>query len=51
MTKPKSLGKKLRIGKKTRENSNVPAWVIMKSGGKVRTHPKRRQWRSSSIKV
>jgi len=49
MTKPKTLGKKLRVAKKIRENQNVPAWVIMKSGGKVRTHPRRRNWRSSSI--
>lgn len=50
MSRNKPLAKKLRLGKAMKQNKRVPAWVILKSQGKVRTHPKRRHWRRSKLK-
>jgi len=50
MARIKPLAKKLRLSKKTIQNKGVPVWIIAKTSGKVRTHPKKRQWRSSRIK-
>lgn len=44
-------GKKLRLAKATRQNRPVPIWAVAKTKAKVRTHPKRRQWRRSVLKV
>ena len=44
-------GKKIRLAKATRQNRPVPIWVVAKTKSKVRTHPKRRQWRRSKLKV
>ncbi|MFX1533520.1 MAG: 50S ribosomal protein L39e [Promethearchaeota archaeon] len=51
MARYKKLGKKLRLIKRNRQNISVPTWIIVKSGSRVRTHPKRRQWRNSRLKV
>ena len=50
MARNKSLAKKLRMAKKTMQNKGVPVWIIAKTAGTVRTHPKKRQWRNSKIK-
>jgi large subunit ribosomal protein L39e len=50
MARIKPLAKKLRLAKKTIQNKGVPVWIIAKTSGKIRTHPKKRQWRSSRIK-
>ncbi|MHA1143283.1 MAG: 50S ribosomal protein L39e [Candidatus Helarchaeota archaeon] len=47
----KSLPKKIRLGKRNKENNSVPAWIIVRTKGKVRTHPKKRRWRASRLKV
>ncbi|OUJ19374.1 Ribosomal protein L39E [Methanonatronarchaeum thermophilum] len=41
----KNKAKKKRLAKKTRQNSRVPAWVMMKTNRDVTNHPKRRSWR------
>jgi len=46
----KTLGRKKRLAKEGRQNSRVPSWVIMRTERKVTSHPKRRNWRRSSIK-
>ncbi|NOZ58826.1 MAG: 50S ribosomal protein L39e [Euryarchaeota archaeon] len=46
-----SLGRKLRLAKAMKQNRPVPVWVVGKTMGKVRTHPKRRYWRRSKLKV
>ena len=51
MARYKQLGKKLRLGKANKQNRSIPAWIIVKTRGKVRTHPKRRRWRNQSIKA
>ncbi|QGN07413.1 50S ribosomal protein L39e [Halorhabdus sp. CBA1104] len=43
----KSKGKKQRLAKLERQNSRVPAWVIMKTDQDVQRNPKRRHWRRS----
>ncbi|MCP8304564.1 MAG: 50S ribosomal protein L39e [archaeon] len=47
----KPSGLKKRLLKKTKQNSPVPAWVIVKTGRKVRTNPKRRSWRRKRLKA
>ncbi|WP_115865304.1 50S ribosomal protein L39e [Halorussus litoreus] len=41
----KSKSKKKRLSKLDRQNSRVPAWVIMKTDRDVMQNPKRRNWR------
>ena len=43
----KSKGKKKRLAKLERQNSRVPAWVIMKTDRDVQRNAKRRHWRRS----
>jgi len=43
--------KKLRLAKAGKTNSAVPAWVIIKTRRKFTTHPKRRHWRRTKLKV
>jgi len=43
----KSKAKKKRLAKLERQNSRVPAWVVMKTGRDVQRNPKRRNWRRS----
>jgi large subunit ribosomal protein L39e len=50
MARNKPLGKKIRLGHAGEENSSVPTWVIVKTHGKVRQTPKRRNWRRTNIK-
>nr|MDO8080767.1 50S ribosomal protein L39e [Candidatus Freyarchaeota archaeon] len=49
MARNKPLAKKLRLGKAGKQNTSVPTWIIVKTRGRVRTHPKRRHWRSSHL--
>jgi large subunit ribosomal protein L39e len=46
-----SLARKLRLAKAMKQNRPVPVWVVAKTMGRVRTHPKRRNWRRSKLKV
>lgn len=41
----KTKSKKKRLAKLDRQNSRVPAWVIMKTDRNVMRNPKRRHWR------
>jgi large subunit ribosomal protein L39e len=41
----KSKAKKKRLAKLDRQNSRVPAWVMMKTDMEVTRNHKRRQWR------
>ncbi len=45
------LSRKLRLAKAMKQNRPVPVWVVGKTLGRVRTHPKRRHWRRSKLKV
>jgi len=51
MAARKSTGRKIRLLKKTKQASPVPAWVILRTSRGVRTNPKRRAWRSTDVEV
>ena len=51
MARNKPLGKKLRMARANKRTKGVPTWVIMKTGGKVRQHPKKRHWQRNNLKV
>ncbi|MEA2070698.1 MAG: 50S ribosomal protein L39e [Asgard group archaeon] len=51
MARNKPLGKKLRMAKAAKRTQGVPTWVIMKTAGNVREHPKKRHWRRNDMKV
>jgi large subunit ribosomal protein L39e len=44
-------GKKIRLAKANRQNKRVPAWIMVKTSRRVATHPKRRHWRRTKLKV
>jgi large subunit ribosomal protein L39e len=46
-----SKGRKLRLAKACEQNRRVPAWVMLRTKRKVTSHPKRRNWRRSTLKV
>ncbi len=50
MARNKPAAKKRRLIKAGKKGDPVPAWVIAKTRGHVRTTPKRRQWRRTKIK-
>ena len=43
----KSKAKKKRLAKLDRQNSRVPAWVILKTDRNTQRNPQRRHWRRS----
>lgn len=47
----KTSSRKIRIFKKVKQTSPVPAWVILKTKRSVRTNPKRRPWRTGNLEV
>src|SRR5207247_700914 len=51
MAAHKSTPKKIRLMKKLKQNSPVPAWIIVRTKRRVRTNPKRRQWRRTDVGV
>ena len=51
MAARKSSPRKIRLLKKTKQTSAVPAWIILKTNRNVRTNPKRRAWRSTDVEV
>lgn len=51
MARNKPAAKKRRLAKAGKQKKAVPTWVIAKTVGKVRAHPKRRQWRTRKIKA
>jgi len=47
----KSSAKKNRLIKKVKQNSPVPAWIIIRTNRRVRRNPKQRQWRRTDVNV
>ena len=43
----KSKAKKKRLAKLGRQNSRIPAWVMLRTDLGVQRNPKRRHWRRS----
>lgn len=46
----KDLKKKMRLGKKARQNRRVPTFAMIRTKRKVQTNPKTRNWRTEKIK-
>jgi len=44
-------GQKKRLAKAHVQNARVPIWVIVKTKRNVTSHPKRRHWRRSSMRL
>ncbi|MFW6448964.1 MAG: 50S ribosomal protein L39e [Halobacteriota archaeon] len=40
---------KKRLAKRARQNTRVPAWVVMKTNREVQLNPKRRNWRRHDL--
>ncbi len=51
MAARKSAPRKIRLIKKQKQASPVPAWIILKTKRTVRTNPKRRAWRQTDVEV
>lgn len=45
----KTLGVKLRLAKRLKQNRRPPVWVTVRTKRKVFTNPKRRHWRRSRL--
>lgn len=46
-----SKGRKIRLSRACEQNRRVPAWVMLRTKRRVVSHPKRRSWRRSTLKV
>lgn len=51
MARNKPLGKKIRLAHAKKQNTPVPIWVVVKTRGKFRRHPKLRNWRQTKLKL
>jgi len=51
MSSRKPLGKKLRLLAAEKSNRRVPAWIMIRTSRRFQTHPKRRTWRKSHLKI
>ncbi len=51
MARNKPAGRKHRLGRAMKTSKSVPTWVIAKTEGHTRTHPKKRHWRKTKLKV
>lgn len=51
MARNKPAARKRRLAKAHRMRKSVPTWVVAKTRGDVRTHPKKKHWRESKLKA
>jgi len=51
MARYKPLAFKLRLAHAKKSNRSVPIWVVARTMGRFRTHPKRRHWRRNRLKL
>jgi large subunit ribosomal protein L39e len=51
LARNKPAAKKRRLAKAGKQRKAVPTWVIARTLGRVRTNPKRRQWRRRKIRA
>jgi large subunit ribosomal protein L39e len=49
MAKVKDTSKKNRLAKAGKQARSVPTWVIVRTNRKVRSNPKRRNWRQRKL--
>jgi large subunit ribosomal protein L39e len=51
MATHKPAGKKRRLSRRHRMRRAVPTWVVSKTRGHVRSHPKKKNWRDGRLKA
>jgi large subunit ribosomal protein L39e len=51
LARNRPAAKKRRLGKATKRSRAVPTWVVARTRGRVRTSPKRRNWRRAKLKA
>ncbi len=51
MASRKPAAKKRRLIRAGKSNSSVPVWVIARTKGYFRRHPKQRHWRRKRLKL
>lgn len=51
MARVKPTARKRRLAKAGKQKKPVPTWVVAKTRGRVRRHPKTRQWRRTKLRA
>lgn len=51
MARVKHTARKRRLAKAGKQKSSVPMWIVAKTMGRFRSHPKRRPWRRTKLKI
>ncbi len=51
MSRRKTKVRKSRLTAEAKRASAIPAWIMLKTGGKVRIGRRRRNWRRSKIRL
>ncbi|HKM75205.1 MAG TPA: 50S ribosomal protein L39e [Candidatus Acidoferrum sp.] len=51
MARNKPIARKLRLASALKTKKPVPTWVMAKTQGHTRTHPKKRNWRRTKLKA
>jgi len=51
MARNKPTARKRRLAKAGKQKRAVPTWVVSKTSGRVRNHPKSKHWRRSKLKA
>ncbi len=51
MARNKPAGRKHRLSRALKTRKPVPSWVVAKTRGHTRTHPKKRHWRKTKLKA
>ncbi len=51
MARNKPAAKKRRLARAQKMSRPVPTWVVAKTGGRVRSTPRRRHWRRTKLKA
>ena len=51
MARVKHTARKRRLAKAGRQKSSVPMWIVAKTMGRFRSHPKRKPWRRTKLKI
>ncbi|MFH0748608.1 MAG: 50S ribosomal protein L39e [Candidatus Bathyarchaeota archaeon] len=51
MARHKTASRKMHLVKANKQSQPVPAWVVAKTRGHVRTNAKRRNWRHRKLQI
>jgi large subunit ribosomal protein L39e len=51
MARVKPTAKKRRLAKAGKQKKPVPTWVVARTQGGVRRHPKSKQWRHAKLRA